>query len=525
VTTRSSTLSVLAGVLLAITACRPAPSSSVPVSPRATAETAPARHPPVDPDAFRRVPPKPGTPTPVEIPAPEVSQLDNGVLLVSLTRPAGLVALSMAVRHGASDTAPGQSGLVALLARVLPEGSRRLSGDELAERTESLGSTLYADANRDYFTVALTVLEPDVPQGFALLCETLLEPGLREADVVRVRQRFLDELVAERQSPSRIASLVGLKALFGPDLGAPVNGRRQHVERLTSRHLRDWHKRFVRPESLAVFAVGPLEHAELRRLASRHLSKFAPVEPAPARAPSPPQLTPAPGLYLVDRPGSVQSSLFVGQLAPKRKEPGHEARELVVNVLSGLFTSRINRNLRERNAFTYGAHGTLVATRSLGALVIQTSVETRVTADALRELNAEIAALRGQVAPGGKEGAGRPITEDELVAARADLIAGLVSRREHPQKLAADLEALYALGLPMTTHRDYPASLQRLGLYDVRQASLFLHPPFEARREEPHGAIAPTEWVEVVVGDRTALEPSLRATGRTVLEVPEGFLD
>ncbi len=525
-TARPATLGLLCGALLAVSACHPttidtppAPRAITPTHFETTAPTA------VDSEAFRRFAPAPGTPTPVEIPAPEVSTLKNGLLVVSLTQPAGLVSLSVAVRHGASDAPRGQSGLVALLARMLPEGSRRLTGDELAERTESLGSTLYADANRDYFTVALTVLEPDIQPGFALLTETLLEPGLREADVARVRQQFLDELVAERQSPSRIAALVGLQALFGPELGAPVHGHRRDVERLTADHLRAWHRHFVRPESMAVFAVGPLEHAELRRLASHHFSNTRGTSTTTVQELSLRQPKPAPGLYLLDRPESVQSSVFVGQLAPRREEPGHEAREVLVNVLSGLFTSRINRNLRERHAFTYGAQGTLVATRSMGALVIQTNVQAEVTADALRELNSEITALRRPGPLMGATGAPQPVTQEEFQAARTDLVRGLVSRREHPRKLATDLEALFAVGLPMTYHRDYPALLERLTMHDLDDASLFLRPPFEATRVKPSEPAATLEWVEVVVGDRVSLEPALRATGRNLVEVPASFLD
>ena len=84
-------------------------------------------------------------------------------------------------------------------------------------------------------------------------------------------------------------------------------------------------------------------------------------------------------------PAAVQSALFVAQPFPKRSEPGHEAREVLNTLLGGVFTSRLNMNLREDHAYTYGVSSVDIATRDWGAFVVMTQVRTDVTGDALVE--------------------------------------------------------------------------------------------------------------------------------------------
>ncbi len=94
---------------------------------------------------------------------------------------------------------------------------------------------------------------------------------------------------------------------------------------------------------------------------------------------------------------------------PKRSEPGYEGRELLTRLFGGIFTSRLNLNLREEHAYTYGAHAQYVANRNWGAFYIATSVRTDVTAEALKETLKELSLLRDPKL-------GRPLGQDESAA-------------------------------------------------------------------------------------------------------------
>ena len=481
-------LDLLASALLVLSvACAPAkPSSSAMPTPGTGPQGAG-----INPDeAWRAQKPGVGQPGKLDYPLAEHKKLANGLALYVVRRPGGVAQLSIVSRHGAGSAAPGKSGLAALTARMLTEGTKTKTSQQLAEATEALGSSLGDDAGRDYTTVELTTLREDLARGLELLAEVVKTPAFRREELERVRGEWLDGLVAERQQPGRIASLVGLRVLLGNDYGAPVGGSVPDVKRLTVQDLVEFHRRAFAPGNVALVVAGDATLAEVLPHAER---LFGTWKGAIAAEPKPVTLS-APAatkVVLVDRPGAVQTALFAAQLFPKRSDPGHEARLILSQVLGGLFTSRINQNLREKHAYTYGARSQAIATKSWGAFIVSTSVKTQVTAEALSELLNEIRAMKDPAA-------GKPLGDDELLRARADLVNSVGAHLEHNSRIADDLLALYIYQLK----DDYFAKYANLiGAVDRNAVT----------REA--GGLTPDNLLIVAVGDRSVIETPLRSKG------------
>jgi len=463
----------------------PPPAASPPLN----ANLAPTPRP--DPEAFRVNPPKPGEHPAVQFPTPAVKTLKNGVTLMVLPKRAAVTTLSVVVREGAGSLPVGKSGLAALTARMLTEGTQLHSSLALAEASESLGSTLDADAGRDQSNVEISTLTADVARGLELLAEVVFKPAFREADFTRVKGEWLDGLRAERQEPSRLASLAALRSLLGPSVGAPVSGSIPDVEKLTVADLKAFHQRSYVPANLAVIAVGDVTLAELEPNVERLFGRApnnAPVKAAEVALPEPPSKL---RLLIVDRKDSVQSSIFAAQSFPKRSDAGFEAREIMSSLVGGLFTSRLNSNLREKHAYTYGVHGQALATRNWGAFYVATEVKAETTADSLFELLNELDRARDP-----KRGA--PINEQETNRARADLMHSLGARLEHTSSLADAMATLFAEQLPHDYYSKYPALI---GALPASQVSA------EAAR------LTPSRMTVVIVGDRAQIEPSLKQRG------------
>jgi zinc protease len=478
----------LASALLVLaSACAPAkPSSSVP-QPPGTGPTGPAIN--AD-EGWRAQKPGAGQPGKLDYPVAEHAKLNSGLALYVLRRPGGVAQLSIVSRHGAGSVPPGKSGLAALTARMLTEGTKTKSSQELAEATEALGSSLGDDAGRDYTTVELTTLREDLARGLELLAEVVKTPAFRKEELERVRGEWLDGLVAERQQPARIASLVGLRVLLGNDYGAPVGGSVPDVKRLTVQDLIEFHRRAFAPQNLALVVAGEATLAEVRPHAERLFGSWKGL-PAPEPKATPPAAPAGTRIVMVDRPGAVQTALFAAQAFPKRSDPGHEARLILSQVLGGLFTSRINQNLREKHAYTYGARSQAIATRSWGAFVVSTSVKTQVTAEAVSELVSEIKAMKDPAA-------GRPLGDDELLRARADLVNSVGAHLEHNSRVADDLLALFVYQLK----DDYYA----------KYTDLIAAVDRNAVTHEAQG-LQPEQLLIVAVGDRSAIETALRSRG------------
>ena len=471
---------------------------------RANAPVASASaRPEADPQAWRNERPKAGSPGTVRFPTPEVTKLPSGLSLYVVPTAAEVVTLRFVVRHGASSLAEGKSGLAALTARMLTEGTRKRSSLELAEQAESLGSSLESDAGRDESTIGISALSVDLDRALELLAEVVTQPAFDPKEFERVRAEWLDGLVAERQSPDRLASLAGLRALNGALHGAPVSGGVSDVKRLAPTDLVQFHARYWQPASSALTLVGKVDPVAARASVEKHFKAFKPRAAAADKTVPVPAAPERLRIVLVDRPGAVQSAIFGGQRFPARKEPGFEARELLGEIVGGLFTSRINQNLREKNAYTYGARGRPVATRYWGAFVVSTSVRTDVTAPALEQILVELKKARDP-------SLGAPIVPAELDRGRADLLHSLGARLEHTSRIADAVTGQFVADLGSDYYARYPTVLSAIGAEEVSRNAKLLDPE---------------HMVFVIAGDKSRFASELARLGAVVEDAPEGITD
>jgi zinc protease len=459
-----------------------------------------ARSVPPSPDGWRNAQPAPGARTVHEYPAVETTKLDDGLSLYVVRRPGGVVSMSVVALGGASRVPDGKSGLAALTVRMMTEGTTKRSSLGLAEAVESLGTSLEQSAGRSFVRLGMTTLRENLKDGLSLLSEVVKTPAFAPKELERVRHEWLDSIEAERQSPSRLSSLVGLRVLLGTTTGAPVSGSRHDVEALTRADLVDYYTKNFVAGNLAVFVVGDVGMEDVKPLATELFRglRTSKASPEPNR---PSTLAQGPAKVLVvDRPGAVQSAVFIAQSFPKRSEPGHEARELLNGLLGGVFTSRLNMNLRETHAYTYGATSLDIATRGWGALAVMTSVRTDVTGAALKEAIAELKKARDPAL-------GHPISEGEVALSRALLEQHLGATLAHTADLEDQIEELFIEDLPDDYFRKYPTVLDATTPQQIAK---------EAARLDPDHAVI------VVVGDKSKIAPQVDMP----LEVaPDGLTD
>lgn len=480
--------------------CGHAPPPRPPAAAPAVAGKHVTRNGP-DVDAFRSSRPGAGTPVPVRYPHVDRVVLANGLTVYVVPRQSGIVSMSVVARGGAAALPAGKSGLAALTTRMMTEGTRRLGPLPLAEAVESLGTVLEHSAGRDFVRLGITTTEDDFARGLALLSEVVQEPAFSAKELQRVRSEWLDAIESERQSPARVSALVGLRLLLGPEMGAPVNGSRKDVKALTRADLVALHRAVFTRDNAALVVVGDVTTSDVKEHAER---LFRALPASTVRPPSASKVPPTPKasrIVVVDRPGAVQSALFVVQAFPSRSVPGFETRELLSALLGGFFTSRINMNLRESHAYTYGARSLDMATEQWGAFAVMTSVQTEVTAPALTEIRSELSLVRDPAL-------GKPIQPSEVSVARVDRQQELGATLLDTTDVAARVEELFVHRLPDDYYEKYPALLDRISTQQVAE---------EAKRVDPDHALV------VIVGDRKSIETAF--AGRPIEVAPGELTD
>ncbi len=470
--------------LLLMTACATAPPPPPPDPPRTSTE--------VDENAWRSRPPAPGQSRAFEFPTPVVRQLYNGMKVHVVRRKATTVSLIAITRHGGSSAPRNKSGLAALTTRLMTEGTRKKTSMELAEAVESLGTTLEHDTGRDYSELSLTVLPEDVDRGLEVLVEVVREPAFRNDVFLRVKNQWLDQLRAERQDPRRLASLVGLRLLLGPHQGAPVAGSIPEVENITRTDAVAFHHGAFSPTATTLVIAGDVDVDHIERRTETLVAGWTGGPPLGEPSFTAPESLKKTKIFTVHRPGAQQTSLFVAQPYPKRSAPDHEAREVLNGIVGGLFTSRLNQNLREKHAFTYGARSSTIATRQWGALVVMTSVKTDVTARALEQIFLELELAHNP-------SRGRAISEIEVGRSRSDLIHSLGAALEHTDDIGDAVSEIVIRDLPPDYLARYSSILERI---DARLVTA------QAKKY-----LTPHRLVVVAVGDLEKIATDLKKLG------------
>ena len=409
-----------------------------------------------------------------------------GGQVVAAHLPGQNLAVALLLLDGGAGREPvGKEGLGAVLAKALEEGTAQRDATAYALAIEALGTELATGLDWDSFQVSVQVPVDRLTAAVELLAEAVRTPRLDPADVLRVRDDEATALRMDWANPGPRADAVLRAELFGAQhrWGRPLYGDPDSVAALEVDDVTVFHSEwFIRPGTLVV--AGDLERIDLDALAA---TAFAGAGGGPIDVPLAGQRR----IILVDRPGSVQSTLRLGHPSPHRAHPDHVPMTLAGTVLGGAFTSRLNHLIREVRGYTYGIRGDFASSRRFGRFAVSSGVQTAVTAPALVESVGEIS--RTQLTG---------VSEDELEVARSWRAGQLSVELQSPRAIAAALTTLVVHDLPDDYHARLREQLLAATVEDVSAAAAtYLHPESLTMVIEGDAAVIRDELVASGLGE------------------------
>ncbi|HVZ77234.1 MAG TPA: pitrilysin family protein [Gemmatimonadaceae bacterium] len=432
--------------------------------------------------------PGPGPSRPYHFPAFERVRMDNGMELVCApVHKVPLVSVNVLVDAGATADPAGHEGVAHLTAQLLLEGTATMDGATLAERMERLGATVDAQADWDGAVVSMTVLSANLRPALDLLRDMLRAPAFAEREVARLKAERLAELLQLRSDPGALADEQFSRFLYrGESRYARLEGGDEaSITSIARADIQGFYEARYRPAGMQVIVAGDVSvadaHEQVQRVFGDWRGERAVRVEADDRAANNSRV-----LRVVTKADAPQSELRIGHVGVPRAHPDYFPLVVMNAVLGGLFSSRINLNLREAHGYTYGAHSAFEWRRQAGPFVVSTAVQTDVTADAAREAIGEIARMReGLIEPG------------ELSLA-VDYLDGVFPiRYETTAAICAALSTLVRYELPADYFDTYRRRIREVTAEDVLRVA----------REHLH----PESLLMVAVGDAAAIRGPLDA--------------
>lgn len=426
----------------------------------------------------------------VKLPRPQEADLPNGLhLMVLEDRRLPQITFQIIIPGAGGYFDPAETvGLASYTASMMREGTRTRTSPQISEALETMSASLAVSSGLSGPQAALSgsSLTEHFDALMDLTADVLLNPSFSAEEWDRFRTRTKATLQQQRTNPSFLASETFNRVTFGTHPAARVSTTAAMLDAMTPQTLAEFHRTRYVPDHAVIAFAGDISLAEARKIVEAKLGGWKKSGVPKPTVTDPPAIG-VPKVYLIARPGSVQTTLFVGTQSMTRTDADYTALTLVNRVLGGTM-GRLFRHLREEKGYTYGIGSGFSATQYRGSWTATTSVRTDVTEPALTDLLAEIAELRST-----------PIPENELADGKRAIVAGFALSLENPQQVLGYYLDNWTYGLPADYWDTYPA---RVSAVTAAQAQAAAKKYWD-----------PSRLQIVAVGDATKVADVLRKKG------------
>jgi zinc protease len=440
--------------------------------------------------ADRSKAPDTGTPPELKLPKLQRATLKNGLKVILAERhEVPLVSFWLDIDAGYAADQFASPGTASMTAALLNGGTKTRTALQISDEQALLGAQLNAYANLDLSVVQLSSLKSKLDPSLDLFADIILNPVFPESDFKRQKNQQMAAIQREQVTPIQMGLRVFPGLLYGPGhaYGNPLtgSGTPASIDKMTREDLEKFHQAWFKPNHATLVITGDTSLSEVTPKLEKLFANWKPGQ-TPEKNVKNVQMPPKSIVYMLDKPGALQSIIIVGNIAPPTANRGEIAIQAMNDGLGGAFFSRINSNLREDKHWSYGTRTLLWGARAQRPWITFAPVQTDKTKESLVELNKE---LRGVVGD-------RPLTQAELTAIQDSETLSLPGSRETQDEVGASINDLVQYGLPDDYYETMAGKIRALKTADLTNAAKTV--------------VHPDNLIWVVVGDRSKIEAGVK---------------
>jgi zinc protease len=349
------------------------------------------------PAAAQQTPPPGGTPKDFRVPEARTFQLPNGMDVTMV--PYGTlpkVAAQLVVRTGNVDEGPEQVWLADVTADLMQEGTTTRSGEEIDRAAAAMGGSLNAGVGMDQTVIGGDVLSEFGPELVALIADVVRNPSFPASELDRLKTDRVRQLSIALSQPGPVAQQKFRSVLYPDHPYGRLYPTAEMLQGYTAEQVRRFYGSNYGAARSHLYVAGRFDPAAVEAAVRE---AFAGWEAGPPPAQNVPAPVARRGLYVVNRPGAVQSTLMLGLPVVDPSHPDYVPLQVTNALLGGSFGSRITRNIREDKGYTYSPISSVSSRRRDAYWVQNADVTTDVTGASLREIFHEVDSLRATPPP------------------------------------------------------------------------------------------------------------------------------
>ncbi len=382
-----------------------------------------------------------------------VYRTPGGVPILVRRKASAIVHMGVHVVGGATEEPLDLAGLTSLTARTAIKGTIRRTAAQLAEEAETLGGSIAPSAGPESFGWSISVPAPHTDAAMALLAEVVTEATFTDQALETEKTIAIADLALLRDDMYRYPMRLLTQAAFaGHPYGMPASGLEDTIARVSSSHVREWHRARVLEGPVVIAIVGDIDPDEAAALAASRFSDLRMSEPTPLEAPRWPEK----GTVISESRQKAQTALAIAFPSPARGDDARYAASLIASVASGL-GGRFFDELRDRRSLAYTVHAHSSQRRRAGMFVAYIATSPDKEEEARSGLLAEFAKLRDA-----------EVTADELTQAKSYALGTHAIRQQSGGAVLADLIDSWLVGTGLEELDEYDDRIRAITAPEMR---------------------------------------------------------
>lgn len=346
-----------------------------------------------------------------------------------------------------------KEGYVEMAGTLIGTGTKTKTKAQLDEEIDFIGANLSTSSDG----IFASSLSKHSTKLLDLMTDVLYNPAFAPEEMEKLKTQTLSGLAASKDNPGSIAANVRSALVYGKQHPYGLSTTEKSVGSITLEDCKNYYNTYFKPNNAYLAIVGDIDFKTAKSLVEKYFSKWVAGEvknPTYAQPKEPAKTYVA----LVDRAASVQSVINIGYPVDLKPGTPDAIKARVTNqILGGGFSARLMQNLREKHGYTYGASSSLSTDILVGNFNASASVRNEVTDSAVFEFLSELKRIVNE-----------PVTEQELIAAKAEISGAFGRSLENPSTIAGFALNTARYNLPKDYYNNYVKAIDAVTLADVQ---------------------------------------------------------
>ncbi len=447
-------------------------------------------------DVDRKKLPETGTPPDATFPALQKAELSNGMKIILAERKSiPVINFNLLIDAGFASDQFAYPGVASMAMSMLDEGTKTKDALQISDEQQMLGANLGTGSNLDMGFVNLSAIKTNLDASLNLFADVVLHPSFPQKELDRLKKERIVAIQREKSSPIAMGLRVVPQFIYGKDhpYGLPFSGTGYETttNKMTREDMVKFYDTWFKPNNATLVVVGDITMNEIKPKLEKLFANWKRGD-VPKKIVK--EVSPAekPVIYLMDRPGSQSTIIFGAQPAPPYGDKENVAIELMNDIIGGMFTSRINMNLREDKHWSYGSGSFIASARGQRPYIYYGIVQADKSKEALDEMINEVKNYVGD----------KPATDAEVTQVKEQSSLSLPGGWETNGRVANSLINMVSYNLSDDYYSTYPGKIKSVTTQEVDNV---------AKR-----VILPDHLIWIVVTDKSKAEAGLKELGYDV---------